>query len=109
MEKILMVYLPLFVLAMFIFNWIIYESIDGLHRNFQKNIIKLGTSTNLITRDEVNYLLLKNDMIVESGKFIPFYNVKILIALKLEYQKFLNFYIKRVKEKELKDEKDKNE
>ena len=102
MEKFFMIYLPLSAIVIFLITMLVYESINNLYTTFQKNIIKLGTSTDLITRDEVNYLLLKNDMIVESGKNLPFYNIKVLITLKIEYQKFLNFYIKRIHEKESK-------
>ena len=99
MEKFFMVYLPLSGIFVAVLTGIIYESINALHETFQKNIIKLGQSGRVINVDEANYLLIKNDMIAESGKFIPFYNIKVLITLKMEYKKFLDFYIKKMQEK----------
>ena len=86
-----------------IITWLVYESIENFHKTFQKNIIKLVSTTDIINDDKAKYLMLKNDMIVESGKIIPFYNIIILMQLKTEYQRFLNFYIRKIQEKESKE------
>jgi len=80
---------------------LVHINIVSLNKRFQTHINKLST-TGIISEDEANYLILKNDLIAESGINIPFYNIIVLIRLKTEYQMFLNFYIKKIQEKELK-------